>query len=371
MKKIYMILLLPMLLSSCLFFEDKPDAVDGNLSIRLCFTIPSSTDSSAQVPVENLEVRLYTKNYSIPEMQGLTDAGGFVEFEELPYARYTVEAHALISLSEFEEAEVVGAKTLDLNADSLGGNTVYSDTLIMEQSKRGLKINEVYTAGPPNNIFYFYDQFFELYNGLSETVYLDGMIFLRLRGTGLFSDTLSAIYIYQFPGTPLTGTEYPVEPGEFVVLAGNAFDHNTIGPISGKTVDLSNADWEFVNMIEANAHDNPNVPNLTTNNGKVSQASKTDFMVGLTGDGLALCDGSDYDQSDGIAIRTVIDCIEYSSNPEHTKEVPFSVDMSFGGVGQQKYSGQSLERVRPGFDTNNSAVDFVIINTPTPGYQHE
>lgn len=372
MKKICMILLLTLLLSSCLFFEDKPDTLDGNLSIRLCFTIPSSMDSSVQEPVENLPVQLYTKDYNIPEMQALTDAEGFVEFEQLPYAHYTVEAHAVISLSEFEEAEVVGAKTLNLNADSLGGKTVYCDTLIMEQSKRGLKINEIYSAGPPNNIFYFYDQFFELYNGLSETVYLDGMIFLRLRSsTGLFSDTLAAIYIYQFPGTPLTGREYPVEPGEFVVLAGNAFDHNTIGPISGKTVDLSNADWEFVNMIEANAHDNPNVPNLTTNNGKVSQASKTDFMVGLTGDGLALCDGSDYDQSDGIDIRTVIDCVEYSSSPEHNKEVPYALDMSFGGVGLQKYSGQALERVRPGFDTNNSAVDFVIINTPTPGFQHE
>jgi hypothetical protein len=94
-------------------------------------------------------------------------------------------------------------------------------------------------------------------------------------------------------------------------------------------------------------------------------------MVGLNGDGLALCDGSDYDQTDGINVSSVIDCVEYSSSETHTKEVPYSLDASYGGVGQGKYSGESLERIRPGFDTNNSRIDFTILSKPTPGYQHE
>ncbi|MDD3716368.1 MAG: DUF4876 domain-containing protein [Candidatus Neomarinimicrobiota bacterium] len=360
-----------LLAASCFLFEEKPQAVDGNVSIRLRFTVPAQADTLEALPVPGIPVRIYTEDYSIPELTEITDSSGFVRFDNLPYARYVVESHALIKISEFEEAEVVGAKALQLTADSLRGEMVYTDTLLMEQSKRGLKINEIYTAGPPNNIFYFYDQFMELYNGLSETVYLDGMIILRLGTSGLFADTLSVTYIYQFPGTPLSGRQYPVEPGQFVVIAGNAFDHNTIGPIAGKTVDLSNADWEFVNLQEANGYDNPNVPNITTNNGRVTQASKVDFLLGLTGDGLALCDGSDYDQTDGIDIRTVIDCVESSSSPTHIKEVPYSLDASFGGIGMQRYSGQSLERIRPGFDTNNSAVDFVVISKPTPGYHHE
>lgn len=369
--QIMCLLLLFLPIASCFLFEDKPEVIDGNISIRLRFTVPAEADSLEPLPVPEIPVRIYTNDYSIPELTEMTDSSGYVRFDHLPFARYVVEAHAVIRISEFEEAEVVGAKALQLTADSLYGETVYTDTLLMEQSKRGLKINEIYTAGPPNNIFYFYDQFFELYNGLSETVYLDGMIFLRLGTSGLFSDTLSVTYIYQFPGTPLTGRQYPVEAGQFVVIAGNAFDHNTIGPIAGKTVDLSNADWEFVNLQEANGYDNPNVPNVTTNNGRVTQASKVDFLVGLTGDGLALCDGSDYDQTDGIDIRTVIDCVEFSASPTHIKEVPYSLDASFGGIGMQRYSGQSLERIRPGFDTNNSAVDFVIISRPTPGYHHE
>jgi hypothetical protein len=158
MKRIIPILLLPLLLSSCFFLEDKPETVDGNISIRLYFTVPSAIDSSVMNPVEDLPVRLYTTDYNLPEMSGITDSNGSVIFEDLPYARYYVEAHAVIRLSEFEEAEVVGARSLNMIADSLTGTTVYTDTLVMEQSKRGLKINEIYTAGPVNNVFYFYDQ---------------------------------------------------------------------------------------------------------------------------------------------------------------------------------------------------------------------
>ena len=372
-KKTYQILLLSLwlIMTSCFLSESKPEVVDGNLSINLRFTILSEEDSTIALPVADLPVKVYTNDYNIPPMFKITDDSGFVHFEHLPYAHYIVEAFTIIRPNEYEEIEVVGAKSLNLTVDSLGTDIVYTDTLLMEQSKSGLKINEIYTSGPPNNIYYFYDQFFELYNGMSETVYLDGMIFLRLTRTPVFADTLSVTYIYQFPGQALTGKNYPVEPGDFVVLAGNAFDHNIIGPLAGKTVDLSNADWEFYNNIEAAAYDNPNVPNITTNNGRVSQRSKVDFMVGLIGDGLALCNGSDYDQSDGIDINTVIDCVEFSSSEAHTKEVPFSVDASWGGIGQSRYAGQSLERIRPGFDTNNSRIDFIIINAPTPGYHHE
>lgn len=373
MKKILIILgVSAMVLSSCLLFETKPEAIDGDLQINLRFTLPSEEDSTVQVPVADLPVRIFTTNYNIPELYDTTDANGLVHFDHLPYAYYTVEAHAIISTGGFTEMEVVGAKVLELVADSLQGINTYSDSISMESSKRGLKLNEIYTSGPKNRIYYFYDLYLELYNGLSETAYLDGMIILRLSTTrDLFADTLSVTNIFQFPGTPITGRQYPIEPGQFMVLAGKAMNHNAIGPIAGLSVDLSHADWEFRNLIEPGGYDNPNVPDITTNNGRVSQGSRVDFLVGITGDGIALCDGTDYDQTDGIDINTVVDCVEYSSSETHTKEVPYSLDASFGGIGQTKYNGESLERIRPGFDTNNSRVDFVVISAPTPGYHHE
>lgn len=365
----YIILTIPVLvLFSCFLFDTpKPTQMDGSAEIVLQLLVDDNGDTTS---VAGVPVSIRTYNYNIPEFSDTTDSNGVVHFYDLPFASYYVQAFSVIRASEFEEIEIVGSQVIELVSDSSIMDMVV-DTMFMEQSKRGLKINEVYSPGPPNNIFYFYDQFHELYNGLSETVYLDGMIYLRLGTTALFADTLKVTNIYQFPGTPITGREYPLESGEFAVLAMKAMDHNIIGPISGKTIDLSGADWEFVNMMEPGAYDNPNVPNLTTNNGSVTQKSMVDFMVGVTGDGLALCNGLDTDITDGIDISTVIDAIEYSSSATHQKEVPYILDASCGGLLLERYSGQSVERIRPGFDSNNSAVDFVVINAPTPGSQHE
>lgn len=350
------------LITSCFLNIDKPMLKDGTGGIVL--TVKVDTSDGMELAI-NVPVSLETPDFNFPILTEITDSNGEVRFENIPYASYTARSFVDVTV-DGETRKIGGAAKIDLFVDE-NFDSVKVDSIEMG-SYRGLVINEIYTVGPVNNNFYFYDQFFELYNNSDTTAYLDGMIFLRLSGTELFADTLSVTNIYQFPGTPLTGREYPVEPGEFVVLAGKAANHQIVVK---KAVDLRDADWEFFNMIEAGAYDNPNVPNITTNNGKVTQKSRVDFMVGLSGDGLALCDGSDYDQTDGIDINSVIDCVEYSSSTTHTKEVPYILDADYGGIGQVKYSGQSLERLWPGFDTNNSAIDFVIISTPTPGYHHE
>ena len=143
---LYQILLLSLLLimTSCFLSESKPGAVDGNISINLRFTVLSRIDSTITIPIAELPVKVYTDDYNIPPMFAITDDSGFVSFENLPYAHYNVEAFTIIRPSEFEEIEVVGAKSLNLTVDSLGADMAYSDTLIMEQSERGLKINEIY-----------------------------------------------------------------------------------------------------------------------------------------------------------------------------------------------------------------------------------
>ena len=364
-KFLFILICAAILICSCFLSVDKPIFKDGTASIELTVKVDTSDGMKKAV---NVPVTLETYDFSLPTFTEITDSNGMVRFRNIPFASYTARSFVDIMV-DGEPRKIGGATKIDVYVDE-DYDSVKVDSIEMG-SYRGLVINEIYTVGPVNNNFYFYDQFFELYNNSDTTAYLDGMIFLRLSRTELFADTLAVTNIYQFPGTPVTGRDYPVAPGEFVVLAGKAFNHNSLPPYRGKTVDLSDADWEFFNMIEAGAYDNPTVPNLPTNNSLVTQRSRVDFMVGLSGDGLALCDGTDYDQTDGIDINTVIDCVEYSSSPTHTKEVPYVLDADYGGIGQVKYSGQSLERLWPGFDTNNSAVDFVIISKPTPGYHHE
>jgi len=264
---------------------------------------------------------------------------------------YTITGFG-ISEKRYYQLEVVDYWELNSKSTIVSGNTYNS----------GLKINEIYSVGPPNNFFYFYDQFIELYNSSADTVYLDGIIVCRM---GYFLE--QATYIFQFPGEPLVGREYPVPPDSFVVLAQDAYDHTNIPncPLP-ESVDLSRADWEFRNSMDYGDIDNPDVPNLDN----IEVGYSMDFLINLVNDVVLIADGSDSNYLDGIDINSVIDCVEYHADSDHLKEIEAELDQGFAGVGNTKYSGQSIERISPGYDTNNSTVDFEIIPRPTPGSGH-
>jgi len=344
------------LFSGC--FKEVPEYEDGHLNINITTRYVDSR-FDIDIALDSAAVTLKNNDYKMPMLTDFTDSNGTVLFQDLPWSEYmiTSEKEVMLDLGDGELPVPLFADTVFRPDKEESIFTLFA----RGPAEPGLKINEIYTAGPPNNFFFFFDQYFELYNSSSDTVYLDGMIFCRM-GSSIESVT----YIFQFPGEPLTGREYPVEPGGFVVLAKDAYNYRD--EIFGglKSVDLSVADWEFVNAADPGGMDNPDVPNIWN----IKVGHTLDFMVGLTADALILADGTDVNYFDGIDIETVIDCVEYSSSPTHLKEMPPELDRGFAGIGQQKYSGTSLERRKAGFDTNNSTVDFVIIPAPTVGYQH-
>jgi hypothetical protein len=299
-----------------------------------------------------------------------SSADGTISFGDLPAAEYLMysEFRRMPVSSENDSIDVGSALTVQIPGTSSSPDTVYTMSV-----PPGLVINEVYATGPPNTAFYFYDQFIELCNASNETVYLDGMFLCR--GSQMYNpdmernDFVQALYVFQFPGTPLTGKMYPLEPGGIVVIAGDAYDHSRLIPTA---VDLTGAEWEFYNPI-AGEPDNPagNVVNILPDR-------TVDFMISLTHGTIFLTDGSAWEYGDfytsgsrqyvHLPISTVIDAVEYSSSVDSEKALTRRLDNGFAGVGIQKYSGQSTERRRPGFDTNNSFLDFVVRDIPTPGY---
>ena len=73
------------------------------------------------------------------------------------------------------------------------------------------------------------------------------------------ADTTTIDAIYAFPGS---GTDYPVAPGEEVLIAVNAINHKEINP---KSFDLSKAKFEFYDESSNprfQDSDNPNVDNM-------------------------------------------------------------------------------------------------------------
>ena len=118
------------------------------------------------------------------------------------------------------------------------------------ESEDQVKINELYYTGTP--FFTYQDQFVELYNAGATTAYLDGALLIR----GV--DTMGT-RVYRFPGV-VDGTLYPIEPGEFKVVAQDAYD---FWALDSTSVDLSVADFETFFFNEEEPGDNPAVPNLS------------------------------------------------------------------------------------------------------------
>ncbi len=357
-----------LVLFSCMEVDEKPSVYEGTQSKTFSIYLDTSglgrffLDSSPVLA--GVPVNLKNYDYHGFNFNALTDDSGRVFFDSLPNGYYIASVGYDFPFdNELGTSRVTGQKEFYIHEDASE-----SDTLIARVSgKPGLKINEIYYMGPPNRIFYFYDQFIELYNASADTVYLDGMIVCRMGASTIGADNVT--YIFQFPGEPVIGREYPVAPGSFVVLAQDAINHVIV---QGKdtlvnSIDLTNADWEFVNSQDYADTDNPNVPNLDN----LKEGHRLDFMIALGSDVVLLADGRDVDYIDGIDMETIIDVVEYSSSSSHIKDITEELDAGWAGVGAIKYSGQSIERIEPGFDTDNSTIDFTLLNAPTPGYHHK
>jgi hypothetical protein len=331
-----------------------------------------------------LEYGAYFDNFDSPKKElKNTDWNGKATFDGLPAGSYTVSTRKdTFYIDEITgnkiDIELTGYKQIEISEQQDIPDTLFTNLNI----KASVVINEIYYCGPPNRAFYFYDQFVELCNTTDETVYLDGMILCRARQARHpeidTNDFLQAIYVFKFPGTPGETKECPLEPGAFTVVAGDAVDHSEF---ISTALDLSMAEWEFFNPYGAE----PDYPARNVENILINE--RTDFMINLSHNAVILAYSqnpddaklkwyygetrdSGTDQYVHVPLANVIDVVEYASSIELQKEITIRADAGFAGVGMTKYSGKSVERRTKGFDTNNSSLDFEIIDTPTPGYQH-
>lgn len=357
--------------------REMPVNVDGTLvyEVSIYYVDTTFSDPARIIPVKEAQVTLTAVNYTGVDGNPLTytqrtDSSGLAVFNRLAVGHYNVFVSKEV-ITNTKTILITGSKTLDLPNSSNGVDSIE----VQPMEKSNLVINEIYYCGPPNRSFYFYDQFVELYNNADFTVYLDGMFICRTvqnRHPNLeTNDFVQTLNIFKFPGEPLTGTSYPLEPGEFVVIAQDAIDHSQFVE---KALDLSGADWEFYNPYSGDI-DNP-APNVEN----FLPEKTNDFMINLVHNGVILSDGSDWYWGETsetgyqylhIPISTILDGVEYSASPEKQKELTKRIDAGFAGVGIAKYSGYSTQRREPGYDTNNSSIDFVNLEHPTPGYQNE
>jgi len=355
-----------LVLSAC--GDEKPIMPDGENNLIIFAVDTSGVDGADWVPAVDATVKIASVNFEYREIFQ-TDGEGRVAIENLPAGTYTIMAE---KIDPEESIMLLGqmSKTLVYEPSDV-------DTLYMSYIKSSpITINEIYYAGC-TVVYYMFDQFVELYNSSRDTLYLDGYVLCRttqveeVLGDIESYDYALAYYVYQFPGTMDVTKECPIAPGEFQVIAFDAYDHSKAG---GNCVDLSGADWETFNATSFD-YDNLAVPNLVP-----ITAVGNDFSTNLghgaiwlsTGEGIyfeAHWDGTKMQDYVHVPLVSIVDGVEYDNEPGGIKYLTIRVDAGRGGTGNSKYTGCSIERRYPGLDSNNSTFDFEI-TLATPGYQH-
>ena len=261
---------------------------------------------------------------------------------------------------------------------------------------------EIYSTGVKS--FYWTDGFYELYNNSDEVQYLDGIIMGIVQcGYGdvsSWADEEGNLPDYYPMGNhtvffPGSGNEYPVQPGQSVVVATRAINHSAreLGETdSVSPVDLSAADWEIFIPTSAQDTDNPDVPNLEV---AYSQFG-FDFMPAVSGQALilaklpadstmesfvahnALKPEGQYRAALCIPSEYVIDAVDILYYNEDLKKNKTILDLDDSGYTYYSgsddewtdpmYCGKSLRRKCTGVsngrayfkDTNNSSEDFIL-----------
>ncbi len=355
---------------------EKPEEPDGSGSVQVTVTDTSGAFGGVPgepFPVDSASVSIQGRTI-VYNAAGLSDETGRISFDMLAAGSYSVFVRREVKIG-------LGKKVLTGFGDIAirGEDVAHKNVLVKSVLVSDLMISEVFYAGSCGSSFYFYDQYVEVYNAAADTLFLDNVIVTRqaqMKDPELETrDYTRAVYAFQLHGT---GRQYPIAPGQHVVIAADAINHKQFC-VNSPNLSLTNPMlsrlpgepyklYETFNAL-GNDYDVPGVPNFDN----IMPGRTTDLLINLSHNAIVIAEGGVYPVDENnylcIPIEKVIDGVEYASNPyTTTKEMTVRIDAGFAGVGITKYSGQSTERREPGLDTNNSTFDFVVIPYATPGY---
>jgi hypothetical protein len=332
----------------------------------------------------------------------VADAQGTATFARVLPGSYVISATR--TLSPAEALTLTGqsvAVTLNVINPVVALSTapVATTTLTLAGSRLGdLVIKEVYYTGSrtPSNGVYFSDQFTEIYNNSTDTIYTDSLFIADVHGASgqinpstipsPFQSDAQHVYVTSIWQIPGSGRQRALAPGESIIIAQDGINHrgDPLGNPSSP-VDLGTANWETFNeRTDGRDLDAPGVPNLT----RVVHRGGFDWLQTVFGPGLVifrapsaaaldtvLVPGTTQTYTTRVPVALVIDAFEalQNGNSGSFKRVPASLDGGFV-FASGTYTAQSARRKvaatigtrRVLQDTNNGTNDFTVITPPTP-----
>ncbi|WP_372774213.1 DUF4876 domain-containing protein [Mangrovibacterium sp.] len=345
-----------------------------------------------------------------------TDATGLAMFINVAPGTYSVACTLALTAEEASEAsgyyEEITLNGVENDVNLFGGVESTSTLVLDGKPSSSLIIKEFYYNGANDPMWgvLFKDQFVEIYNNSSEVVYADGLYVASLAPTASGSsandvalglDLTESVYADKLTQIPGNGTDYPIQPGECIIIAYDAVDWTNDGANSAFTVDLSNADFEMyaVSWLESLGRtgsiwfdvDNVDVTNMNCIYLNIENYGSLNFNPTAASIAILNCETApsvlikDPNSSDTspiyyIKLNTadIIDGADFLYNGEAAafKRLPTSVDAGFNFVTGNTYTSQSMRRKvakvtddgrKVLMDTNNSTNDFEVISLATPG----
>ncbi len=391
-----------------------------------CFVVACNRPDPIPTVTVNVNVQ-YPVTYNQPAASGVrvtltntadgssttavTGGTGQAVFADMLPDTYNVAASR--SLTDAEVGTLTGIRQrVELSASQSGvailemPNPRVIDLRLSGSPLGNLVIKEVYytasktTAGGN----YFSDQFVEIYNNSTDTVFLAGLCIADAYGvagqinptnqpTEFSSSSLTQatfqqnVYVNNVWRIPGTGRQRPLAPGRSIVIAQDGVNHKAADLNPNSPVDLSGADWETFNeRPDGRDADAPNVPNLE----RVYFTGGFDWLMPVFGPGLIIFRTDDFTALQQVAIpgasatfapriripnALVIDAFEalQNANSSPFKRIPTALDAGFV-FADDTYNMQSFRRKTSATigsrrvlqDTNNSTGDFEKIARPTP-----
>lgn len=384
-----------------------------------------------------------------------TNVAGQASVSNILPGTYNIKAVKTFTNQEFEnqfgyqenDDEIVfnGALNNTIINVSLNANVIE-----IKQAKTGdLLIKQVYYAGSnASQGAAMRDQFIEIYNNSNEVIYADGLYIAQLFGsttinpssanapyslsTGQWdwaqslnmslisgnanTDYVYADYVVQIPGN---GTQYPIQPGQSIVIAQTAINHkapilnNSGTPITinnpDLTIDLSDANFEAylgdfrISIGEqpfATDIENPAVPNVLVSYWGVPGAysGNKDMIFDTQGrDSFAIFKDEDFVNYKKFVLpnivspvsntpyyiqipaNKIIDGVEtqhYNPSTPRPKMLPSDIDASSIATAAAFNSTSIIRKTKTETptgrkilkDTNNSSEDFVVVSATPRGF---
>ncbi len=333
----------------------------------------------------------YTEGFELVET---TDASGIVNTESLIPGIYSITVSAEVA----HNGSVYNFNGNLVNVNIL--NNGQSLTVDVNASKSGaLVLKEIFYCGSktPSGGSYFRDQFYEVYNNSDMVQYVDGMCIgnmlpaLATASLPVWPDEFASSHVFfatiwQLPGTP-GEKNYPLQPGESIIIAQMADNHQREALNPGSPVNLIGAEFEAYLQSTSLIKDNPAI-NM---NLAFWPSPSKQWLVTVFGGAYAIffpetpIDRNTYITPVGqttkakeIPIDWIVDAVELVNDETKIKlkRVPAVLDAGATTVGGTYVNKSVCRKVKETiqnpdgssrvkyYDTNNTSEDFYVTEIP-------